>query len=77
MSMRNLIAALLAAYCLSAAAGIFVIETALTRAREAAKSIAISTEWVGVGTNPTTETPASLSLEPLPQAAGEIYFAAP
>jgi hypothetical protein len=52
MSMRNLIAALLAIYCLSAAVGIIVIETALIRARDAAKSIAFGAESVWVGSNP-------------------------
>jgi hypothetical protein len=65
MSMRNLIAALLAVYCLSAAASIIIIETALIRAREAAKSIAFGAESVGVGSNPlqkpygTAEPPGS------------------
>jgi hypothetical protein len=49
MTMRKLIAALLAVYCLSAAAGIIIIDTALTREREAAKSIAIDAETVGWG----------------------------
>ena len=40
-------------HCLGAAAGIIIIiETALTREREAAKSIAIGVETVDGGSNP-------------------------
>ena len=53
MTIRKLIAVVWAVYCLSAAAGIIIIiETALTREREAAKSIAIGVETVDGGSNP-------------------------